>query len=91
MVTCLATTCGRRRESGVTSVPSAPARSALAIAPSSTHGSWIGRPAPTMELEVVPEEDAVPPRRLGVDGEIDDRRRVGERGDAHGEAHGPTL
>jgi hypothetical protein len=43
-----ATTCGRRRASGVTSVPSTTRSVAWAIAPSSTHGSCTSSPAPGM-------------------------------------------
>ena len=82
-------TCGRRRATGVTPVPSMTRSVDAATAPSVTRIGGSGRPD---EPEVVPDEETVPPRVLRGPRELDDRVRVGvgaDVGDEQPELHGP--
>jgi hypothetical protein len=46
------------------------------------------RPVNSVELEVIPEEEAVPAGSLGYDGELSQHGRVASVGHAHTESHG---
>src|SRR5712691_5390609 len=80
VATWCASTCGRRRATGVTAVPTRICSVVAAIADSVTQ--WIRGGAIPHEREVIPDEDAVPAPCLGRRGYLHRDTRVGVRPDA---------
>ena len=83
VATWSASTCGRRRGTGVTHVPSIRLSVRTATAPSVTHGSTAG-PSQT-HAEVIPEEERLPACLLRGFREPDDVLRLRERADVRGD------
>lgn len=91
VVTSFATFHGRRRGTGVTSVPRRTREVRAAIAPSSTPRIMDRGVRGHVKLEVIPEKIAVPVGGLDGHCQLDQRPRVANHRHAHAEPHRAKL